>query len=128
MAADEYVPGTVDESGHGWAPDAPGSGPASERAVEANRKAFEGRDTQDASRGSQPNPALDAEGVGESTSRRGEDIANSSGTDEGREDLGTQGASDRPVGTSTAAASTGVDPQESAEPGMPNTQTGDQGG
>jgi hypothetical protein len=52
------------------------------------------------------------EGVGESTTRRGEDVVKEEGPDEGREDLGPQGPSQRPTGTSGARASTGVDPQD----------------
>lgn len=65
-------------------------------------------------------------GVGESASRRGEDV----GEDEqerGRADEGTTGASERPVGTSDARDSTGVDPQESSDE-SPTMPTGDQGG
>jgi hypothetical protein len=126
---DNDTRGIVDESHHGWAPDAPGTGEAKERAVEANRKAFEARDTQAASRGDgTDNPDFPPEGVGESVTRRGEQVVQQEGPDEGRVDLGTQGRSERPVGTSTARAATGVDPQESADPDMPNAQPGDQGG
>jgi hypothetical protein len=104
------------------------TGDAKDRVIEANKKAFEGRDTQDASRGNAPNPALDAEDVGESTSRRGEEIARSEGPDEGREDLGPKGPTGRPAGTSTVEAGTGVDPQKPVDPDMPNVQSGDHGG
>jgi hypothetical protein len=107
-----FEPGTVDESQHGWAPDAPGSTGAKDAAVEANRKAFEGRDTQPASRGDgDDDPDSAPEGVGESTSRRGEDIGASS--EAGRQDTGTRGRSDRPVGESTDRDRTGVDPDRS---------------
>jgi hypothetical protein len=66
-------------------------------------------------------------GVGESVSRRGEDIVEDEGKEPGRVDLGTKGASERPVGTSTARDSTGVDPQEPIT-GGPAQPTGDQGG
>lgn len=39
-------------------------------------------------------------GVGESTSRSGEDIAQRDGKEAGRHDEGTEGEADRPVGTS----------------------------
>jgi hypothetical protein len=102
--------GTVDESQHGWAPDAPGSTAASDAAVEANQKAFEGRDTQAASRGDgDDDPDYAPEGVGESTSRRGEDVSGPGG-EAGRHDTGTRGQSQRPVGESTERDSTAVDP------------------
>ena len=123
-----FEPGTVDESSHGWAPEAPGSGDAKERVIEANRKAFEGHDTQEASRGTEENLAAQAEGVGESTTRGGEQIARSEGPDEGREDLGTKGPTERPVGTADMRASAGVDPQKPLDDDMPNQVSGDQGG
>ncbi len=52
-------------------------------------------------------------GVGESINRRGEDIADDEGKESGRDDAGTQGASDRPVGTSTPRDASTVNPQES---------------
>ena len=52
------------------------------------------------------------ENVGESTTRRGEDIVEQDGQEPGRETSGTKGASDRPYGTSTARDATGVDPQD----------------
>ena len=65
-------------------------------------------------------------GVGESINRRGEDVARQ-GDEEGREDVGTQGASDRPVGVSDERASTSVDPEETVS-GGPSLPAGDQGG
>lgn len=125
---DTYQPGTTSESQHGWAPDAPGEGEASDRAAEADSKAFEAsEDTQAASRGDAQPPDY-PEGVGESTTRRAEDVAREEGPDAGRYDSGTQGESQRPYGGSSAEASTGVDPQEPIDDNMPNTQTGDQGG
>ncbi|MGH8931084.1 MAG: hypothetical protein ACRDZO_10790 [Egibacteraceae bacterium] len=117
---------------HGWAPDAPGEGEAKERTIEGHKKAFEGHDTQDAATapGGQYDADPDAppEGVGESMGTRGEDVVDQEGTDPGRVDLGTKGESQRPVGTSTAEASTGVDPQDPDDEGMPNQPPGDQGG
>jgi hypothetical protein len=107
----QFQPGTTDESQHGWAPDSPGDGEAKARAVEADRKAFEGNDTQDASRGDAQLPDY-PDGVGESTTRRAEDVAAQEGQEPGRYDSGTQGQSDRPSGGSTARDATGVDPQE----------------
>ena len=111
-----FEPGTVDEQAHGWAPDVPGTGEAHERAVEGNRKAFEGRDTQEASRGeAREDPDFAPEGVGESVSRRGEDVIDDDGGEPGRHAAGTQGRTDRPVGTSTARDVTSVDPNGSPE-------------
>ena len=53
--------------------------------------------------------ATSALGVGESISRRGEDVAKQE-DEEGRHDAGTKGASDRPVGTSDERDETSVDP------------------
>jgi len=50
--------------------------------------------------------------VGESQTRSGEDMKDDDGKEPGREDKGSKGATDRPVGTSTARDFTGVDPQE----------------
>lgn len=52
-------------------------------------------------------------GVGPSTTRRGEDVVKSEGKEEGRQDIGTEGESQRPVGTSDERDSTAVDPQDS---------------
>jgi hypothetical protein len=65
-------------------------------------------------------------GVGESINRRGEDVARQE-DEEGREDTGTQGASDRPVGVSDERASTSVDPEDTVT-GGPTLPAGDQGG
>ena len=52
------------------------------------------------------------EGVGESTSRRGEDMVDAEGKEAGREDTGTDDTpAQRPTGTSTARDASGVDPQ-----------------
>jgi hypothetical protein len=53
--------------------------------------------------------ATSALGVGESLSRRGEDVDKHE-DEEGRDDAGTKGASDRPVGTSDERDATSVDP------------------
>jgi hypothetical protein len=52
------------------------------------------------------------EGVGESVSHHGENMVAEEGYETGRQDAGTQGPTNRPVGTSTNRDSTGVDPQE----------------
>ena len=53
----------------------------------------------------------DPSAVGESTTTRGEDVAKGE-KEPGRKDTGTQGPSQRPVGTSTARDSTSIDPKE----------------
>ena len=67
-------------------------------------------------------------GVGVSTTRRGEDVKKEEGSEPGRTDLGPRGQSQRPSGTSDQRDSTGIDPQDLADPAMPNTMTGDGGG
>jgi hypothetical protein len=53
------------------------------------------------------------EGVGESMTRHGEDVAKSAGKEAGRHDTGTEDTeARRPTGESTARDRTGVDPQE----------------
>jgi len=52
-------------------------------------------------------------GVGESTTRRGEDMVDHDGKEVGRHDTGTEGPTDRPTGASDARDATAVDPQES---------------
>jgi hypothetical protein len=54
-------------------------------------------------------------GVGESITTRGED--QSKEQEAGREDLGTKGPTERPVGTSTARDRTSIDPQGPGTPG-----------
>jgi hypothetical protein len=125
----EYAPGTVDENTHGWAQDGPGSDEAKERAVAANKKAWEANDTQDEATGAaRQGPDLTGGNVGESSTRRAEDIAGEDGKEAGRQDGPAQGESQRPTGTSASRDSTGVDPQEPTEEGSPRLQTGDQGG
>jgi hypothetical protein len=52
-------------------------------------------------------------GVGESTTRRGEDVGDREGKEPGREDGGVDDTpAQRPHGTSTARDMTGVDPQD----------------
>jgi hypothetical protein len=70
--------------------------------------------------------ATSALGVGESINRHGEDVAKQE-DEEGRDDTGTKGPSDRPAGTSDERASTSVDPNET-ESGGPTMPAGDQGG
>lgn len=51
-------------------------------------------------------------GVGVSRSNRGEDVADEEGKEPGRHDAGTQGESQRPVGTSDERDATTIDPQQ----------------
>ncbi|MGA8113960.1 MAG: hypothetical protein WCA46_09890 [Actinocatenispora sp.] len=106
---DTFEPGAVDKDQHGWAEDAPSHGEAKERVKQAGRRAFEGRDTQDASRGDNAPPDF-PDNVGESMSRRGEDMVDHEGKERGRVDAGVKGESRRPVGKSTPANTTGVRP------------------
>jgi hypothetical protein len=70
--------------------------------------------------------ATSALGVGESITRRGEDVDRQE-DEPGRDDAGTKGPSDRPVGTSDERDSTSVDPNDT-ESGGPTLPAGDQGG
>lgn len=121
-AASEHGFG-VDEDNHGWAPD---HGPSGEEDKEAGRKAWEAHNTQDAAHGdgdSSPGPGdprLPSENVGQSMTARGEDIADRDGKEAGRQDTGTQGASERPTGTSTARDTTSVNPQDPIDPESAN--------
>jgi hypothetical protein len=65
-------------------------------------------------------------GVGVSMTRRGEDVEKQE-DEPGREDTGTRGPTDRPVGVSDERSSTGVDEQDT-ESGGPTMPAGDQGG
>ena len=59
-------------------------------------------------------------GVGESTTRRGEDVIKEEGPAPGRHpNEGTKGA-DRPYGSSDARDATGIDPQEPQSDESPN--------
>jgi hypothetical protein len=63
-------------------------------------------------------------GVGESVAHRGENMTAEEGKEAGRQDAGTQGPTNRPVGTSTARDSTGVDPQDPVTDGPTLTGMG----
>ena len=67
------------------------------------------------------NPPKD---VGESQTRRGEDIRDDEGKEPGREDAGTKGPAERPVGTSSARDFTGVDPQDPIDEDGPDASKG----
>ena len=70
--------------------------------------------------------ATSALGVGESINRHGEDVHKQE-DEEGREDTGTKGGSDRPTGVSDQRASTSIDPNDT-QSGGPTMPAGDQGG
>ena len=57
--------------------------------------------------------AMAPEGVGESTTRRGEDVIKEEGKEAGREDTGTDaGPAARPTGESSPRDATGIEPPE----------------
>jgi hypothetical protein len=88
-----------------------------------------GREISDEEREGVPPTDTEAEsplGVGVSMTRRGEDVERQE-DEPGREDAGTRGPTDRPVGVSDERASTGVDEQDT-ESGGPTMPAGDQGG
>jgi hypothetical protein len=88
-----------------------------------------GREISDEEREGVPSTDTEAEsplGVGVSTSRRGEDVANQE-DEPGRGGTGTQGPTDRPTGVSDDRASTAVDDQDTGS-GGPTMPAGDQGG
>jgi hypothetical protein len=125
----------ADEENHGWAPDVGAGG--SERATEANKKAFEGpqggqgpgREVSDEEREGVPPTDTEARsplGVGESITKRAEEYGAEG--EEGRHTEGRKGPSQRPYGSSDASTATGVDPQEPIDPDMPKMPPGDQGG
>jgi hypothetical protein len=95
--------------------------PASQSGKETGRPG-KANDTQAASRGDgDPTPAPDdprlpAETAGQSTGRRGEDVAERDGKEAGRQDTAPKGASQRPTGTSTGRDVSGVNPQDPIEP------------
>jgi hypothetical protein len=88
-----------------------------------------GREISDEEREGVPPTDMEAEsplGVGVSMTRRGEDVEKQE-DEPGREDAGTKGPTDRPVGVSDERASTGVDEQDT-QSGGPTMPAGDQGG
>lgn len=121
------------EEQHGWAPDVE---EGSEDAAVGGTKAFRAEEAgppgpgREVSQAEQVGPAEPTGetplGVGESVSRRGEDIAEQE-RGPGRVTEGTKGPAERPYGTSTAGDS-GVDPQEPIDEESPTLPTGDQGG
>lgn len=73
----------------------------------------------------EPDSAPDASrDPGDSITRRGEDIQEGSVKEPGRHDAGTQGPTDRPVGTSTMRDSTGISPQEPIDTDSPTLPSG----
>ena len=88
-----------------------------------------GREISEEEREGVPPTDMDAEsplGVGVSMTRRGEDVDKQE-PEPGRDETGTKGPADRPVGTSDERDSTSVDPNET-ESGGPTMPAGDQGG
>jgi hypothetical protein len=65
-----------------------------------------------------PNQPVDPGTKVDSTTRRGEEIA-ANEKEAGRADTGTQGATERPTGTSTARDYTSVDPKGPKDGGSP---------
>jgi hypothetical protein len=66
--------------------------------------------------------AMAPEGVGESTTRRGEDVAKEEGKEAGREDTGTDaGPVERPTGESSPRDATGVQPPEHPDSAAPQS-------
>jgi hypothetical protein len=120
----DYVPGTVDENTHGWAPDAPGTGEAKERVLEGASKVHDANDTQDAATGAAiQGPDMTGGHVGESITTRGEDVVKEEGKEAGRYDGPPMGESQRPTGGTTARDFSGVDPQEPIN--APSSESGD---
>jgi hypothetical protein len=116
--ASEELTGTVERQLAETKAGRPGAtaSPAVEQPVGAGEVAAgaAGAGEQTATRADAATP----QGVGTSTTRRGEDVVTDDGED-GRHRTGTQGQSGRPVGTSTARDSTGIDPQEPSGATMP---------
>jgi hypothetical protein len=111
---------------HGYSPDV---GTASDTAKQAGDKAFEGNETQAASKsegGAIVNPSEGVENVGESMSKRGEDRGDHT-NEPGRveEEVKETG---RKVGKSTARMSTSINPQDAQDEDSPTLPAGDQGG
>jgi hypothetical protein len=124
-----------DEPHHGWSPDI---GSENKTAAEAGEKAMrkpaketdEGGQVPQAERGGTGGISpTDTEpkspfGVGDSDTRRGEEIA----AEEGKNAEGHKGVSQRPFGTTDPEDATGVAPQGPQHPDSPNMPPGDQGG
>jgi hypothetical protein len=114
----EELTGTVERQLNETKTGRPGAtaSPANESPVAAAEVASgsSGAGEQTATRADAATP-LD---VGTSTTRRGEDVVEEDGED-GRHRTGTQGESQRPVGSSTPRDSTGINPQDTSGPTMP---------
>jgi hypothetical protein len=107
----EVAPFGQDEHSHGWAPDSDKTGP---ELTKGGNRAFEGRETQAASRsrgGAIYKPSKAAKYVGQSINAQGNERALRK-REPGRIFHEEEGA-ERPVGTSTARFSSGVRPLES---------------
>jgi hypothetical protein len=121
-----------DEPHHGWSPDV---GSEKKTAAEAGEKAMRkppketdegGQVLQEGTGGISPTDTDPKSpfGVGESHTRRGEEIA----VEEGKKAESRKGASQRPYGTTDPEEATGVAPQGPQHPDSPNMPPGDQGG
>jgi hypothetical protein len=116
------------EEHHGWAPDV-GTG-GSERATEANKKAFDKPPEGEGPGGDENQegvPPTDTEaqsplGVGTSPSKGAEEYGAEG--DEGRSTEGTKGVSQRPHGGVERGEGAGVDPSEPIDPESPNMAPG----
>ncbi|MCE7010942.1 hypothetical protein LWC34_50290 [Kibdelosporangium philippinense] len=119
-------PSRHEDPQHGWSPDVGEGG--SERATEANVKAFDGPSDDERSESSREKseeertgvPPTDTEarsplGVGESATTRGEEYGAEG--EEGRRTLGTKGKSERPYGDTTGG--TGISDDKPIDPDSP---------
>jgi hypothetical protein len=68
--------------------------------------------------------ATSPHGVGESETRRGEDIRKDEGKEAGRKEAGRTGKAQRPAGTSGSRDSTSIDTQEPIDPASPGQPAG----
>jgi hypothetical protein len=98
-------PGTAPGTARAWGSEPPLKEPAQPGADET---------PEDAARA--------PEGVGESTTRRGEDVAKEESQEAGREDTGTDaGPVERPTGESSPRDATGVQPPDDAGSAAPQS-------
>jgi hypothetical protein len=112
---------------------------ASEEVVQGYKRAWEGRDTQDTSKGPDQGTTPAEEGAVEkmgamespahsSGISRGEEKIKEEGKEPGRYDAGTKGiATERPVGKSTMRDATALDPQEPIDEESPTIIPGEGG-
>jgi hypothetical protein len=114
------------EEHHGWSPDVGAGG--SERATEANRKAFQtppgdrgpGAEESEEERSGVPPTDTDADtplGVGTSSAKRAEQYGAEG--ENGRRTVGTQGEAERPYGVTDPDEDTSVGAQAPIDPESP---------